>query len=150
MYRFAPPIQSCYFLRLGRQLTRCPRRLILSTCSCLLNGIAALGFPTRYRAARFSGTKSNFCGSLILEATCFAVSARSNLSWARYDRLMQAGLCRAASSLFRIGLLPSNTNLSCNISHCVLTVLVLALHPDSLMMSGACPKSGAISKNCPA
>ena len=31
----------------------------------------------------------------------------------------------------------------------VLTVFVFALHPDSLMMSGACLKSGSMSKYCP-
>ena len=60
---------------------------------------------------------------------------------------MQADLYRVASSLFRIGLrLPSNTSLSCNFSRGVLTVLVFALHPDSLVMSGACLKSASMTK----
>ena len=106
-----------------------------------------LDFPTRCRAARFKGTKSHSRGSLILWAKCFAVSARSNLSWARYASLMQADLYRVASSFFRIGLrLPSNTCLSCGFSRGVLTALVFVLHPDSLMMSGACLKSSSISK----
>ena len=79
----------------------------------LRNLSAALGFPTRYRAARFNGIKSNSRGSLILWAICFAVSARSNLSWAKYESLLQADLYRVASSFFGIGLrLPSNTSLS--------------------------------------
>ena len=57
------------------------KTVILSACSCLRNRRAALVFPTRYRAARFSGTKSNSRGTLILWVKCFAVSARSNLSW---------------------------------------------------------------------
>ena len=99
----------------------------------------SFGFPTRYRAARFSGRKSNARGSLILWAKCLAVSAKSDRSW---ESLMHADLYRA-SSLFKIGLfLPSNTNFSRG----VLTVLVFALHPDSLMMSGACFKSSSMSK----
>ena len=71
-----------------------------------------------------------------------AVSAESNLSWGK-DESMQADLFRVACSLFRIGLFrPSDTKLSCSFSRGVLTVLVFALHPDSLMMSGACLKSG--------
>ena len=35
------PIQSGSFLRLGRQRNRCPRRLVLSTCSCLRNCVQA-------------------------------------------------------------------------------------------------------------
>ena len=51
---------------------------------------------------------------------------------------------------FRIGLrIPSNTSLSCSFSRGVLTASVFVLHPDSLMMSGACLKSGSISKYCP-
>ena len=100
-----------------------------------------LGFPTRYRGARFNGTKSNSRGSLILWVKCFAVSARSNLSWAKYESLTQADLYRVASSLFRIGLrLPSNTSLSRSFSRGVLTALVHVLYPDSWMMSGACLK----------
>ena len=108
------------------------------------------GFPTRYRAARFNGTKSNSRGSLILWAKCFAVSARSKLSWAKYESLVQADLYRIASSFFRIGLrLPSNTSLSCSFFRGVPTVFVFALHPDPLMMSGTCLKSSSMSKYCP-
>ena len=78
------------------------------------------------------------------------VSARSNLSWAQYESLMQAHLHRVASSFFKIGLrLPSNTSLCCSLSRGVLTALVFVLHPDSLMMSGACLKSGSMSRYCP-
>ena len=116
-----------------RQQSRCPRIL---TCFCLL------GFPTRYCSARFNGIKSNSRGLLILWAKCFAVSARSNLSWARYQSLMYADLYRVASSFFRIGLrLPANTSSSCSFSRGVITALVFVLSPDSLMMSGACLKS---------
>ena len=52
-----------------------------------------------------------------------------------------------ASSFFRIGLrLPSNTSLSCSFFRCVLAALVFVLHPDSLMMGGACLKSSSISR----
>ena len=91
---------------------------------------------------RFRGTKSNSRGSLILSVKCSAVSARSTRSWAKKESLMHTDLYRVASSLFRIGLfLPSNTSLSCSFSRGVLTALVFVLHPDSLMMSGACLKS---------
>ena len=94
--------------------------------------------------------QSNSRSSLILWAKCFAVSARSNLSWARYESRMQADLCRVSSSFFRIGLrLQSNTSLSSSFSRGVLTALVFVLHPDSLMMSGACLESGSIPWYCP-
>ena len=58
---------------------------------------------------------------------------------------MHTDLCRVASSFLGTGLfLQSNTNLSFNFSRGVLTVLVLALHPDSSMMRSACLKSGPI------
>ena len=77
--------------------------VILPACPCLRNRIAAFGFQTRYFAAHVSGTKSNYGGSLILWAPWFAVIARSNLSWAKYDYHMQADLYRVAFSFFRIG-----------------------------------------------
>ena len=73
----------------------------------------------------------------------------------------------ASSHSSKIGLFPpSDTNLFCGFNRGVFTVLVFALHPDSLMMlvvslvvfalhpdslvlSGACLKSGSISKYCP-
>ena len=109
----------------------------------------SFGFPNDHRAARFSGIKSNSRGSLIPWVECFAVSARSNLSWAKCESRMHADLYRVASSLFKIGLfLPYHTNLSCSFSRGVLKVLVFALHPDSLMMTGACLKAGSMSKRC--
>ena len=102
------------------------------------------GFHHQKSSCTFQWAKSKSRGSLILWAKCFAVSARSNLSWAKFESLIQADLYLVASSLFRIGLrLPSNTSLSCSFSRGVLTVFVFALHPDSLMMSGACLKSGS-------
>ena len=75
-------------------------------------------------------------------------AARSNLSWAKEEILMQADLYRVSFSFFRLGLfLHSNTNLSCNLSRGVLIVFVFASHPDSLMMRGACLKFGSMSKN---
>ena len=119
------------------------KTVILSTCFCRRNLSAALGFPNKYLAARLNWKKSNSQGSLILWAKCFAVSARSNLSWAKYESLMQADMYRVASSFFRIGpRLPSNTSLSCSFSRGVVTASVFVLHPDSLMTSGACLKSG--------
>ena len=64
--------------------------------------------------------------------------------------LMQADLYRVASSFFRIKLrLTSHTSLSCGFFRSVLTAIVFELHPDSLMMSGACLKSGSTSKCSP-
>ena len=59
------------------------KTVIVSACSCLQNRNAASGFPTQYRAARFSGMKPNSRGSLNLWTKCFPVSAWSNLSWAK-------------------------------------------------------------------
>ena len=78
------------------------KTVILSACFCLRNLSAASGFPTRYRAARFNGTKSKSRGSLILWAKCFTVSARSNLSWSKNGSLMHADLYRVASSLYKV------------------------------------------------
>ena len=126
------------------------KTVILSTCFCLRNLSAALGFPTRYRAARFNGINSNSRGSLILWAKRFVVSARSNLSWARYESFIQADLYRVASHFFIIGLrLPSCTSLSCSVPRGVLNASVFVLHPGSLMMSGACLRPGSISRYCP-
>ena len=98
----------------------------------------------------FQRTKSNSRGSIVLWAKCFAVSARSNLSSARYESLIQADLYLVASSFFRIGLRrPSSTSLSCSFSRGVLTALLFVFQPDSLMMSGACLKSSSMSRNCP-
>ena len=59
---------------------------------------------------------------------CFAVSARSDLSWTKNDSLIQADLYRVASSLFRIGLfLSSSTKLMGSFSRCVLTALGLCV-----------------------
>ena len=148
-FRFEPPIPSCSSSSTGSAKSLSTTTVILSTCFCLRNLSAALGFPTRYRAARFNGTKSSSPSSLMLWTKCFAVSARSNLSWAKYESLVQADLYRVASSFFRIGLrLPSNTSLSCSFTREMLTALVFVLHPDSLMMSGAFLKSGSMSRYC--
>ena len=120
-HRSEPPIPSCSFSRPAQSLST--KTVILSTCCCLRNLSAALVFPTRYRAARFNGIKSNSRGSLNLQAKCFAVSARSNLSQARYESLMYVERYLVASSFFRIGLrLPSDTSLSCCFSRGVLKV----------------------------
>ena len=82
-------------------------------------------FPTSHRVARFSGIKLNSRSSIIFWARCFAVSARPNLSGAKFESIMHADLYPVASSLFRIGLFhPSNTNLSCSFARGVLTALV--------------------------
>ena len=147
--------------------------MIQSKCSCIRNRNAALGFPTRYRAERSTGedcdsvkvflySKSQ-CSSGFpdfhwnkVELTRLTHSLGQMLrgfclSWAKHKSLMHADLYRvASSSLFRIGLrLPSNTSLSCSFSRGVLTASVFVVHPDSLMMSGACLKSGSMSKCCP-
>ena len=147
-YRSEPPIPSCSSSRQGRPQNRSTKTVILSTCRRLRNLRTALGFPTRHRAAHLNGTKSNARGSAILWAKCFAVSAGTNLSWARYESLIQADLYLFASSLFRIGLrLPSDTSLSCSFSRGVLTASVFVMHPDSLMMRVRV--SSQVYKHCP-
>ena len=101
----APPIPPYFFSRLGRQRNRWSRRL----CFCqrvLVFGTAMQLWVSqpRNRAARISGMKSNSRSSRILWSNCFAVSARSNLSWAKHESLMHAVLNRVPSSFFRIGL----------------------------------------------
>ena len=125
----------------------------LSTKTHLVNMfLSALlwAFPPNIALHASNGTIKISRGSLVLWAKCFAVSARSNLSLAKHESLIQADLYHVVSSFFRIGLrLPSNTTLSCSFSRGVLTAPVFVLHPDSLMMSGACLKSGSLSRYCP-
>ena len=58
------------------------KTVILSTCFCLRNPSAALGFPTRYRAARFSGIKSNSRGGSL-----------SSFSWPNASQFLQGLIC---------------------------------------------------------
>ena len=88
-YRSEPPIPSCSSSKLGRQQSRCPRRLC-DLVNMFLSSISQRYLGLSYQipgAARFNGTMSNSRGSLNLWAKSFAVSARSNLSRAKYERL---------------------------------------------------------------
>ena len=108
------------------------------------------GLSHQISRCTFQRDQVEYTRLLFLQAKCFAVSARSNLSWARYESLMHADLYLVSSSLFRIGLrLPNNTSLSSSFSRGVLSALVFVSHPDSLMMSGACLKASSTSKYCP-
>ena len=79
------------------------KNVFLSTCSCHRNRIAALGLPTRYRACSTLQWKySNSRGSPAFWATCFVVSARSNLSFAKSESVTHEDMYRVASSFFRI------------------------------------------------
>ena len=123
------------------------KTVILSICFCLRNLSAALVFPPDI-ALHFSMGQRR-----IHEARSFSgpnVSLFQQNPICMYESLLQADLYLVASFLFKIGLrLPSNTSLFCSFSRGVLTALVFVLHPDSLMMSGACLKSGSISRYCP-
>ena len=78
-----------------------------------------MGFPTRYRAERFSGRKPISRGSL------------HSVSGPNASRVLQ------------------NLSSTCLVVSLVeLTVLVFALNPYSLMMSDACLKSGSVPKCC--
>ena len=107
-----------------RQRKRSPRRLILSTRSCLRYLNAGLCFPTRYRATRFIGIKSNSRGSRFCWARCFAVSARSDLSWVKCkkSRAHRSVSCCILSLPNRT--LSTVSNFSCSFSCGVITVLV--------------------------
>ena len=71
----------------------------------------------RFGQMHVSMDKVEFTRLALSWAKCFAVSARSNLSWAKY-----------VSVLFRIEVfLPSNTNLSWNFSRGVLIVSVFSV-----------------------
>ena len=121
----------------------------LSTCFCLRNITASFGLSHQTPRCTFQKTQSTSRGSLILWVKCFADFARSNLSWSKYESLMQADMYRVTSSFLRIGVrLPSNTNFSCGSSRGALTVCVFALNPDS-PMSAACLKSSSMSKYYP-
>ena len=109
-----------------------------------------LGLSHQIPCLTFQWDKIEFASLARSLGQMFRCFSKTNLSWARYESLMHADRYRVASSFFRIGLrLPSNTNLSCSFSRGVLTASVFVLHLDSLMMSGACLKSGSISTYCP-
>ena len=138
------PVPLCFFSRLDHLRNRCLRRLSFCPHVLVCGSAVQLG----YRAARFSGMKSNSRGSLIRWATCFAVSATSNLF---LGQIRKTHACRSVTCcifLLQNVTLPTirHTTLSCNFSRDVVTELVFALDPDSLMMSGACLKSGSMSK----
>ena len=59
-------------------------------------------------------------------------------------QMRKSHACRSVSSCFFF-----LQTLTCSFSRGVLTDLVFALHPDSLIMSGACVKSGSMSRYCP-
>ena len=111
---FAPVLMFttlCVFLHLRRRLSSTDVRSL---------GLL-VGFPTRYRAERFSGRKPISRGSLHSVSGPNASRVLQNLSWTKYESLMHAGLNRVASSLFRLGRFLPYTNLSCSLSrgaHC--------------------------------
>ena len=123
------------------------KTVILSTCFCLRNLSAALGFPTRYRAARFQRD------SQILEARSFS---GANVSLCLRDPICLGPSMKVSCNLICIVLfhLSSESDsvlrrtpvcLVVSLVVCSL-LLVFVLHPDSLMMSGACLRSGSISR----
>ena len=125
------------------------KNVILSTCFCLRYLSAALGFPTRYRAARFNGTKSNSRGSHILWAKWLfqqdpIYHGPSMKVSCKQICIVVLHLSSESDSVFRL-----TPVLSCSLSRGVLTASVLVLHPDSLTMSGACLQSGSMSRYCP-
>ena len=125
------------------------KTVILSTCFCLRKSQRCFGLSHQIPRRTFQRMKSNSRSSLILRAKRFAVSARSTLSWARYESLnarRSALLHLSSESGFVFRLMPV-----CLVvfSRCVLSALVFVLHPESLMTSGACLKSGSKSSYCP-
>ena len=143
-YRSEPPVPSRPSSRPGRQQRCCPRRLRPSQ-----HVSGRLGLPHQISRCTFQRDKVEFAKlthSLGLMFRCFS---KIQYCWAKYESLVQADLFLVASSLCRSGLrLPSNTSLSCSFSRGVLSTSVFVLHPDSLMMSGECLKSGSMSKYC--
>ena len=106
----------------------------------------SFGFPNQTSRCTFQRNSRIHVVHSFSGPNASPASEKSNLSWDKFESHMHANLYRVPSSLFKIGLfLPSNTNLSRG----VLTVLVFSLHPDSLVMGGACLKSSSMSKYCP-
>ena len=107
------------------------KTVILSTCFCLRNLSAALGFPTKYRAACFNETKSNSRSSLVLGP---------NASPIQQDPICNGpgmrGSCKQICIvLFHLSLESDS---------------VFRLTPVCLVVSlMVCRKSGSISKYCP-
>ena len=135
-YRSEPPISLCFFLETGSPAkSLSTKTVILSTCFCLRNLSADLGFPTRYRTARFNGTKSSSRGSLILWAKCFAASARSLKVSYKQICILLRHFYSESDSVFRLE---------------PVCLVVFVFHPDSLMTSGACLTSGSMSRYSPA
>ena len=129
-----------FFSRLDRQRkSLSTKTVILSTCFCLRNLSADLGFPTRYRTARFNGTKSSSRGSLILWAKCFAASARSLKVSYKQICILLRHFYSESDSVFRLEPVCL-----------IVSLVVFVFHPDSLMTSGACLTSGSMSRYSPA
>ena len=116
-----PPISSC-FLETGSPAKSLFTKTVILSTDFVFEISAPLFFPTRYRAARVNGTKSNSRSSVIPWANVLQFQQKSDLCWAKYESLIHADLYLVAS-LFKIRLrLPSNTSLSCSFSRGVLTV----------------------------
>ena len=125
------------------------KTVILSTCSCPRNRKADLGFPTRYRASPEKQSR---------------ILAVPSASGPNALQVLQSPICLGPNKKVSctqicivLYLLSSeldsfsrpSTNMSCNFSRDVLTVLLFELRPDSFMMRDACLKSGPMSENCP-
>ena len=76
------------------------KTVILSTCFCLRYLSAALGFPTKYRAARFNGAKSNSRGSLILWAKGFAFFSQIQFCLVPGQKVSHKQICIVLLHLF--------------------------------------------------
>ena len=128
-----------------RQQNRCPQRLILSTCFCLRNLSSAPGLSHQISRCTFQRGKVEFTRlthSLSQMFRCFS-KVQSVLGQVRKSHTSGALFLLRIDSVFRLVQV-----CLCCFCRGVLIALVFVLHPDSLMMSGACLKSVSMSRYC--
>ena len=106
------------------------------------------GFPNQIsRCAFHRNKKSNARGSRFCSARCFAVSARSNPSWVKYEKSQAHG---SVSCCFIFLQNPSCVQHQFSLLFLSWCARCFGVRIASrLMMSGACIKSGSTSKYCP-
>ena len=117
---------------------------ILWACSCLRNR-SATGFPNPISRCTIQWNKVEFTRLAHSLDHMFRGFCKIQSVLGQAWKVSYKQMYLVASSVFRIGLrLPSNTSLSCSFS-----LVVFLLRIASLVIGGACLKSGSMSKYCP-
>ena len=144
-YQSEPPIPSCFSSRVGRRQNLCPRRM-WSCQQVSVFEISALpwAFPPNIGLHVSTGRSRiheahSFTGPIVSlflqDPTCLGPSMKVSY-------ILLHHLYSTSDSVFR----PVPVCFVVSLCGVVLTASVFVLHPDPLMMSGACLKSSSMSK----